>query len=457
MKSKYMNFRALMVLFITALFTMNAFAQTASKKKKLDGIAAVIGDQIVLESDVERDFLLSKEQGLQVANRCEFLNDILLEKMLVDRAKHDTLISVTQDEITRMLNGQVDDFKQRAGGEENVLKFFGFRTMAELKNEMKYIVEDNIFSRRKREMLVSGLDATPEEVRVFFEKNNAELPDVKEEITLSHIMIYPEVSEENEQKIIDELNEIKKEVEEGASFATKAILYSEDPGSANNGGQYLKVSRGKMVKEFDAVAFNLEEGEISEPFKTEFGYHIIKLDKRRGQELDLRHILISLKPTEEEMKKSLEKLDSVRILINEDKMTFKDASVRFSDDKFTKYNEGNLINSQSGDDRFEKINLPVNEFSAILSLNEGDISEAFVDDYQGKKVVRLLRLNKIYPEHKINYEDDYYRIKQFTTRYKEQDVLVDWVKKQIPDAFIKIGDDYKDCSFAIDWEQKNRK
>ena len=223
-------------------------------------------------------------------------------------------------------------------------------------------------------------------------------------------------------------------MEEGASFATKAILYSEDPGSANNGGQYLKVSRGKMVKEFDAVAFNLEEGEISEPFKTEFGYHIIKLDKRRGQELDLRHILISLKPTEEEMKSSLEKLDSVRILINEDKMTFKDASVRFSDDKFTKYNEGNLINSQSGDDRFEKINLPVNEFSAILSLNEGDISEAFVDDYQGKKVVRLLRLNKVYPEHKINYEDDYYRIKQFTTRYKEQDVLVDWVKKQIPDG-----------------------
>ncbi len=450
-----MNFRAIMVLFLTTLLTVSVFAQT--KKKKVDGIAAVIGDQIILESDVERDYILSKEQGLQVADRCEFLNDILLEKMLVDRAKQDTLISVTQDEINRTLNAQIDDFKQRGGGEEQVLKFFGFRTMAEMKNEMKYIVEDNIFSRRKREMLVSGLDATPEEVRVFFEKNQTELPDVKEEITLSHIMIYPEVSQENEQKIIDELKDIKKEIEEGASFATKAILYSEDPGSANNGGQYLKVPRGRMVKEFDAVAFNLEEGEISEPFKTEFGYHIIKLDKRRGQELDLRHILISLKPTEEEMKKSVEKLDSIRILINEDKLSFKDAATRFSDDKFTKFNQGNLINSQSGDDRFEKINLPINEFSAVTGLEEGDLSAVFEDDYQGKKVVRLIRLNKIYPEHKINYEDDYYRIKQFTIRNKEQDVLVNWVKKQIPDAFIKIGDSYQDCKFAIDWEQKSKK
>ena len=453
MKSKYMNFRACMVLFLTTFITVNAFAQPA-KSRKLDGIAAVVGDQIVLESDVERDYILSKQQGLQVADKCEFLNDILMEKMLIDRAKHDTLITVSQDEVSRSLNAQIEDFKQRGGGEESVLKFFGFRTMAEMKNEMKYIVEDNIFSRRKREMLVTGVDATPEEVRTFFEKNKNELPDVKEEITLSHIILYPEVSAENEQKIVDELKGIKQEIEEGASFATKAILYSEDPGSSNNGGQYLKVTRGKMVKEFDAVAFNLEEGEISDPFKTEYGYHIIKLDKRRGQELDLRHILVTLKPTEEEMAKTSEKLDSIRVLINEGKMTFKDAAIRFSEDKFTKYNDGNLMSPQTGEDRFEKINLPLGEFSAITGVGEGELSNVFVDDYQNKKVVRLMRVNRIYPEHKVNYEDDYYRIKQFAIRYKEQDVLVEWVKKQIPDSFIKIGDDYKSCQFPINWEKK---
>ena len=453
MKSKYMNFKTCMTLFFLVLITMNAFAQSANRKK-IDGIAAVIGDQIVLESDVERDYILSKEQGMNVTDKCEFLNSILLEKMLIDRAKHDTLISVSQDEVTRTLNGQIENLKQRGGGEEQLLKFFGYRTMAELKNEMRYIVEDNAFSREKRRMVVADVDATPEEVRDFFEKHKAELPDVKEEITLSHIIMYPEVSEENEQKIVDELKTIKKDIEEGASFATKAILYSEDPGSANNGGQYLKVTRGKMVKEFDAVAFNLEEGQISDPFKTEFGYHIIQLDKRRGQELDLRHILITLKPTEEEINKSIEKLDSIRLLINDGKMTFKEAAIRFSDDKFTKYNEGNLMNAQNGEDRFEKINLPLNEFSAVTGLNEGDLSKVYADEYENKKVVRLIRVNKIYPEHKINYEDDYYRIKQFAIQFKEQDVLINWVKKQIPDAFIKIGDEYKTCDFPVNWEKK---
>lgn len=448
-----MNFRVAMTFVLTTLLTITGFSQ-ATKKVKLDGIAAVVGDQIVLESDVERDFILSKEQGLNVANKCEFLNDILMEKMLIERAKQDTLISVTQDEVTRSLNAQIEDFKQRAGSEENVLKFFGFRTMAEMKNEMKFVVEDNIFSRQKRSMIVNGLDATPEEVRAFFNKNQSELPDVKEEITLSHIMMYPEVSQENEQKIVDQLAEIKREIEEGSSFATKAILYSEDPGSSNNGGLYKKVTRGKMVKEFDAVAFNLEEGEVSDPFKTEFGYHIIKLDKRRGQELDLRHILIALKPTEEEMKNTIDKLDSIRVLINEGKMTFKEAAVRFSEDKYTKYNEGNLMNPQSGEDRFEKINLPLGEFSAVAGVTEGEMSSVFADEYQNKKVVRLVRVNKIYPEHKINYEDDYYRIKQFAIRFKEQEVLVDWVKKQVPDAFIKIGQDYKGCDFPINWEKK---
>ena len=453
MKSKYMNFKTCMTLFFSVLITMNAFAQS-SNRKKIDGIAAVIGDQIVLESDVERDYILSKDQGIDISDRCEFLNSILLEKMLIDRAKQDTLISVSQDEVTRTLNGQIDNLKQRGGGEEQLLKFFGYRTMAELKNEMRYIVEDNAFSREKRKSVVADVDATPEEVKEFFIKHQSELPDVKEEITLSHIIMYPDVSEENEQKIIDELKTIKKDIEEGASFATKAILYSEDPGSANNGGQYLKVTRGKMVKEFDAVAFNLDEGQISEPFKTDFGYHIVQLDKRRGQELDLRHILISLKPTEEEIAKSVEKLDSIRLLINEGKMTFKDAAIRFSDDKYTKYNEGNLMNPQNGEDRFEKINLPLSEFSAVTGLNENDLTSVFSDEYENKKVVRLMRVNKVYPEHKINYEDDYYRIKQFTIQFKEQDVLINWVKKQIPDAFIKIGEEYKSCDFPVNWEKK---
>jgi len=461
MKLKYMKFKSSMMLLLATLFTVNTFAQTAKttpkRLAKVDGIAAVVGDQIVLESDVDRDFLMSKEQGMQVDNKCDFLNDIMLEKMLVDRAKQDTLIKVTQDEVTRQLNGQIENFVARAGGEKQVLEYFGFRTMAEMKNEMKYIVEDNIYARQKREMVVKGADATPEEVRLFFEKHQAELPDAKDELSLSHIVIYPEVLQENQQKIIDQLKEIKKEIEEGASFATKAILYSEDPGSSSNGGEYKKVSRGKMVKEFDAVAFNLQEGEISEPFKTDFGYHIIKLEKRRGQELDLRHILIALKPTEEEIKTASNKLDSIRVLINDNKMTFKDAALRFSDDKYTKYNSGNLTNPSNGEDRFEKLALPLPMFTAVAVANEGDITQVFEDEFDNRKSLRILKVDKSYPAHKINYEDDYYRIQKFAVQDKERNLLLDWVKRQVGDAYVKIGNEYQNCEFPIDWEKKQVK
>lgn len=207
-----------------------------------------------------------------------------------------------------------------------------------------------------------------------------------------------------------------------------------------------------MVKEFDAVAFNLDEGQVSEPFKTDFGYHIIQLEKRKGQELDLRHILITLKPTDEEIAKTKHKLDSIRILINEGKMSFKDAALRFSDDKMTKYNEGNLMNPQTGEDRFERAQMSANVSSALVGLNDGDISPVFVDEYENKKVVRLIRMNGFYPEHKINFEQDYSSLKRFTIRFKEQNVLMDWVKKQIPETFVKIGEDYKDCKFDLNWE-----
>ena len=209
-----MKFKSTMMLLIATLFTVNTFAQTAKttpkRLAKVDGIAAVVGNQIVLESDVDRDYLMTQQQGMKVEDKCDFLNDIMLDKMLVDRAKQDTLIKVTQDEVTRQLNNQIEGWIAQAGGEKQILDYFGFRTMAEMKNETKYIVEDNIYARNKREMVVKGADATPEEVRLFFEKHQGELPDVKDEVSISHIVTYPEVSQENQQKIIDKLkNEIK--------------------------------------------------------------------------------------------------------------------------------------------------------------------------------------------------------------------------------------------------------
>src|SRR5690606_38650682 len=285
---------------------------------KLDGVAAVVGNEIILESDIERDYVQAKAQGFEIENECEFLENILIDKVLLSKAKEDTLINITDDRVSRQVDGTIQRFLSQ-GSEAEILKYFGYNTMPEFKQELRGIMKDQAYSQEKQAMITKDIEATPEEVLNFYQQYKDELPEVPEEVEISHIAVYPDIFPENEQKVIDELAQIKKDVEEGASFATKAILYSNDPGSSSNGGLMTNVTRGMMVPEFDAVIFNLQEGEISEPFKTDFGYHIAMMEKRKGQEVDVRHILIQLKPTAEETAITKAKLDSLVMQIERDR------------------------------------------------------------------------------------------------------------------------------------------
>lgn len=432
-----------------------AFAQPkpADQQLKLDGVAAVVGNEIILDSDIERDYVQAKAQGYQIENECEFLENILIDKVLLSKAKEDTLINITDDQVTRQVDGTIQRFLTQ-GSESEILKFFGYNNMPEFKQELRGIMKDQAYSQEKQSLITRGIDATPEEVRVFYEQYKDELPDVQEEVEISHIVVYPDIFPANEQKVIDQLTQIKKEVEEGASFATKAILYSNDPGSSSNGGLMTKVTRGMMVPEFDAVIFNLQEGEISDPFKTDFGYHIAMMDKRRGQEVDVRHILIQLKPTEEEIAITKSKLDSLSLLVAKGELTFKDIASRYSVDKYTKFNGGRLSDNQTGEDRLERSKLPAKTLTAISSLNEGDISTPFEDEFDRRPVLKIVQLNRVIPAHKINYETDYARLKNMTINTKRQEILMKWVGEQIPDTFIKVDEEYKNCEFKLNWDKE---
>ena len=257
--------------------------------------------------------------------------------------------------------------------------------------------------------------------------------------------------------MIDQLKSMKKQIEEGASFADMAKKYSQDPGSAANGGQILNVRREQMVKEFDAVAFGLEEGQISEPFETEYGFHIVYLEKKKGQVIDLRHILLMSVPNQEEIKAAIKKLEDIREDIKSEKITFNQAALKYSDDKYTKYNGGLLSNSQTGDNRFEKIKLPTKVLYNLSGLGKGDLSEVFEDKENNRTVVKLLKITDVIPAHKMNLEIDYNRIKGFAQKTKENEVIEKWVEAQIPSTFITVQDEYKKCNFSIDWLQnKNR-
>ena len=448
--------------FLTLLFSLlsvQIMAQPTPKNPhgqlKLDGVAAVVGDEIILNSDIERDYIQAKMQGFQVENHCEFLENILIEKLLLTKAKEDTLIKITNDQIDYQVEATVQRFLTQ-GTEKEILEHFGLNTMAELKQDLRGIMRDQAYASEKQSLITKGLDATPEEVRNFYDKYKDELPDIPEEVGLSHIVVYPEIFPENEQRVIDQLKGYKQEIEEGASFSTKAILYSDDPGSKSNGGLIRNVKRGQMVPEFDAVVFNLQEGEVSEPFKTDFGYHIAMLEKRRGQELDVRHILIQLKPTAEEIAVTRQKLDSIIVQIQKGELTFKEAAHRYSVDKYTKYNGGRLSDNNTGEDRMDRSKLPTKTLMAIAGLKDGDISEPFEDEYNRMPVLRIVKLDQTIPAHKINFETDYSRLKNLTVSTKRQETVMKYVGEQINDTFIKINSDYDDCKFRLNWRKEER-
>lgn len=447
-----------LTIIITGLVSINVWSQSTqndpSNQFKIDGVAAVVGDEIILNSDVERDYIQALAQGFEIENRCDFMENILVEKLLLTKAKEDTLINITNDQVDRQVDATVQRFLMQ-GSEDEILTYFGFNTMPEFKQELRGIMRDQAYISEKQEMISRGLDATPEEVRLFYEQYHSELPEIPEEVSLSHIVIYPEISEENEQKVIDALKMHKKDIEEGSSFATKAILYSDDPGSSSNGGLITNVKRGQMVPEFDAVVFNLQEGQISEPFKTDFGYHIAMLEKRRGQELDVRHILMQLKPTPEEIELSKRKLDSIMIEVEKGNMTFKEAAFQFSVDKYTKFNGGRMMDAQTGEDKIEKSKLPANLLAELSRLNDGDISTAFEDEFNRQKVIRVIKLEETIPAHKINMETDYARLKNLTISTKRQEKVMEYVEEQILDTFININDEYADCEFRLDWKKTN--
>ncbi|MDO5654871.1 MAG: peptidylprolyl isomerase [Flavobacteriaceae bacterium] len=424
-----------------------------SQEQKIDGVAAVIGDEVILDSDIQRDYILAKQQGMQVDDKCAFVSNILVQKMVLTHAKSDTLVRVSNEQVKDRARSVLEDFKTR-GSDEEILAVYGVRTMAELQNELEILVRENQLVQRKRSMIEDGTDASPEDVKNFFNTYRHELPNVNEEVEMSHIVIHPEITEDHKQKIRNELLKIKEEILDGASFETKAILFSEDPGSSSKGGLYQNIRRGTFVPEFDAVAFNLEEGEISDPIETKFGFHLIQLDRRLGQAIDVRHILMIPKPNDEEMRAARHLMDSIKSKIENGTLSFKEAALTYSVDKYTRYNAGKLTNPQTGENRFERSKLPMKQVYAIAGLQAESISEPFETDFENKKALEILRLDAVIPAHQIALDTDYTRLKNMAIQQKQQEKLFKWIDNHLPDTFVKIHEDFQNCEYEFNWLKK---
>ena len=437
--------------FLVTLISFNANAQV-KKGDLVDGISAVVGDEIVLESDILEQQNYAIQQGAAQTNKCEFMEQILSNKLLIYKAKKDTLIQDRTAAIRAQAGDKYNQILSQFPSERAMLDSYKFRSSYEMKNVIEKMDVDNYYGQAKYALITDKVNITPNEVTDFYNAFKYQLPQVKDEVVLSKIVMFPKLTDAHKQEIIDKLKKIKQDILNGESFENKARIYSDDPGSAANGGLYTNIGRGKMVKIFEATALNLQEGEISDPVESEFGFHIIQLVKKSGKLYDARHILLKAEPNAEEIATAKAEMEQIRKDILEGKTTFKDAAYKHSDDKNTKFNAG-VIPAEDGSDRQEKINLPATVAYQIAGVNKGDLTEVFMDELNQKKAVVLMKVNDIIPEHSLDIATDFERIKSFALNKKKNEVLEKWVKENLADTFISLDNRYKDCQFKTDWNK----
>jgi peptidyl-prolyl cis-trans isomerase SurA len=422
--------------------------------QSVDKIEAVIGDEIILTSEIESQYLQYLSQGNIQSNeiKCQIIEDLLFQKLMINQARIDSLV-VSDEEIVAEIDKRLSYFESQLGSAKKVEDYFG-KSIDKIELELTKVIEDQFLAQRMQAQLTSAIKVTPAEVKeVYSLLADAEIPTMPTQVEVAQIVIKSEITTEQKDKIRSKLNSFRDRVYNGEDFKMLATLYSDDPGSATNGGELGFVNRGDLVPEFERAAFRLKEGEISEVVESQFGYHIVQLIERRGEQINVRHILIKAKVNATALYAAKQKMDYIAKEINDGIITFDDAVTKYSDDE-NKANGGLLLNPNTMstlhtlDDMAPALRLIVDQ------LSEGDISSPAVIQMQDeKKAYRILRLNKRKEEHKANLVDDFAKIKEYSINSKQQEVLEKWVNKTIARTYIRLSDSLEECNLANKWSK----
>jgi len=448
----------LIVLFaVTIINAQDTIKESTSdfERVKLDGVATVVGKNIVLDSEIAAYKLELEQQseGKMDISDCSMLEQIMNRKLLSHHAVIDSIV-VTDAEVNSTVEQKIAYFLQQLGSEEKLYKFYGFNDMADLRKEFIEVEKEANLIQKMQQKLAGDVDVTPEEVRNYYnslEKEN-NLPEIGAEIELAQIVLYANPSEEEEKRIVTRLNEIKNEVEEGQSFTMKAILYSKDPAVTQNSGAYTITRESGFVKEFKEAAFSLSEGEISEPFKSDFGYHILTVEKIKGKQRDVRHILMQTEISDEEQEVIKDSIAKIRKDILTLKLTFEEAVEKYSEDKITKSNKGLLINPETSDSKFDLTKMDPTLYARISALKTGEITDVFYDETrEGEKMFKIILMKSKTDSHVVDLSKDYVKIQNLALQKKREETISKWTKEKINDTYIKINKDYKKCEFQNNW------
>jgi peptidyl-prolyl cis-trans isomerase SurA len=434
------------------LFLCAGSAQTFAQDKVIDQIVAVVGGNIILKSDIETQYLQMQAQGATSTGdmKCEILEDLLEQKLLLAEAELDTTITVTDNQINQEMDRRMQYFIEHIGSEKEVEKYF-HKPIIQIKADMEDAIREQLMTQQMHSKITENVSVTPSEVRRFYKTLKPdEIPMVKEQIEYAEITVLPKISEKEDLRVKTQLRNLKKRVENGANFATLAVLYSEGP-SARNGGELGYLGRGQLDPAFAAVAFNLKPGKVSKVVKSEMGYHIIQLIDRKGEKVNVRHIIIKPKVSPKELEHAKEHIDSIADYIRRDSLSWEKAAYLYSFDKDTRNNKGLVINPQTGSSKFEVSQLDPAVSKVITNMKIGEISDPFLmqDPKRQRQVYTIVKLLDKTKPHKANLAEDYQILSDMCLKKKKEKVYEDWIADKVAKTYIRIDDTYKNCNFKF--------
>ncbi len=448
MKNKNLKLMKKIKLLVLCIILSNLII--AQNNVSADGIIAVIGQEMVVRSEIESQILQYKARNINLSDdmRCFVFEELLYSTLLVNQAAIDS-IEVGKSRIESQLENRLNMFEEQMNGREEMEKYFG-KPYLQIKNYFRPIIKNQILAQQMQSEITKDVKISPTEVKLFYRKFPKDsLPLVESEIEVSQIVIYPEMKQEQIDKVKRDLENYRKRVQDGEDFSMLATLYSEDQASAEQGGSLNWIRRNTLVPEFASVAFSMtEEGEVSDVFESEFGYHIIQFLGRRGERINIKHILLKPKILPSAKSKARKKLDSIANAIRNNEIKFQEAAKMYSQDEETLRSGGILINPYTGTSKFESKHFAAATNYVIKQLKIGEISDSYESvDRKGKTELKIIQLDSKTEAHVSSLETDYQIISDLALQQKQQESANEWIMETQKTTYIRIVPEYRKCNF----------
>ncbi len=441
------------IILVVFSIVLSSVTLVKAQEQVVDEVVAVVGSKIILKSDIEGQYVQYKMQG-NIGNasamKCQFLESILFEKLLLTQAELDS-VQVTDNQVESSMNQRFRYYISQFGSQQKLEEFYQ-KPILEIKEEIRSLVKDQLMAEQVQSKITENIKITPSEIKAFYNRMpDDSIPFIDTEYEIGQIVKQPPVSAEALSEAKEKLTNLRQRIVKGESFSTLAILYSEDPGSAKKGGELGMFSRGEMYPEFEAVAFGLKPNQVSDIIKTKAGLHTLQLIERKGDYVNVRHILIQPKVSPFDLAKASAYLDSIAGVIKHDSISFEKAALKYSDDP-GKINGALMVNPQTNTSRFEAKQLDPKVFFVVDKMKVGEISKAVpMTTEEGKQAFQLLYLKVRTDPHKANLKDDYNKIQNWALEEKKGKAIDDWITSKTDKTYISIIDEFKNCNFQHKW------